>query len=202
MFASCLCVFACGGLSPAIAQTASPQPAPVSELTVESVPPECRVLPDHKPSHDVEYRPGVDVHGKAVVPADINAPLSGLAGRPVVVPLTVDLAQRLQGVSRPDIGMEGTLGFLEIYPDGRVTYDGQDLTSQVHVLCGKKPPESGSSAAVEPDRQIGPDIIESAPVKEIKPAPSGAATAPAQSATPAKKAEPYGEIIKGGAYKD
>lgn len=32
----------------------------------------CLFLDQHTPRADVAYQPGVDVHGKAVVPADLN----------------------------------------------------------------------------------------------------------------------------------
>ena len=172
-----------------------------------NIPPECRVLPEHKASNDVAYKAGVDVHGKPVVPADVNADPMGFSGQTIVVPLTIDLAKRLQNQNIPGINMEGTLGFLEVAPDGRVTYNGQDLTSQVHVLCGKGalddvPPANGHKA---------PDIIEYAPVKETKPAPTKA-PAPVKAVqppsvkpltVPPQKAEPEkGELIEGGDYRE
>lgn len=112
-----------------------------------SVPPECRLLPEHKPDADVTYRPGLDIKGRAVVPADINSHAAPLAERTIVVPLTVDLADRLQGLGSPGLQIEGSLGYLEIHPDGRVSHDGQDWTSQVYVLCGKSAVSSGGQDA-------------------------------------------------------
>ena len=131
-------------------------------------PPECRLLPDHKASADVTYKPGVDVRGKSVVPADINAAPMGLAEQTIVVPLTIDLAKRLSHHTQ-GLNLEATPGFLEIAPSGRVTYNGQDLTSQVHAVCAGNPQETVPPAAAAPDRQTAPDVIESAPVKEIAP---------------------------------
>lgn len=108
-----------------------------SVWAAESVPPECRVLPDHKPSADLAYQAGVDVNGKPVVPADLNAAPSIGTDQTLVVPLTIDLAKQIEGLD-----LKGTPGFLEIGPDGKVTYNGQDLTSQIHVLCGKKPADT------------------------------------------------------------
>ncbi|HEX2753183.1 MAG TPA: hypothetical protein VHP34_08830, partial [Alphaproteobacteria bacterium] len=42
----------------------------------------CRALVRHQPADDVTYKPGVDVHGKPVVEADINA-------APITIPETV-----------------------------------------------------------------------------------------------------------------
>jgi len=122
----------------------------------ESIPPECRLLPEHKASADVAYQPGVDVHGKPVVPADLNAAPMGLDQQTIVVPLSVDLAERLQNQNIAGLQMTGTLGFLEIAPGGRVTYNGQDLTNQIHVLCGQKPAESVPPA----NGQTPPDAVQ------------------------------------------
>lgn len=162
---------------------------------VNEIPPECRILPEHKLDTGVNYKPGVDVHGKPVVPADINAaPIA--VPETMVVPLTIDLAQRLQGMNIPGLQMDSTLGFLEIRQDGRVTYNDKDITSQVYVLCGKKP----DVAPPATDRQTPPDIIEYPPVKEIKPVP----TVPPAAPTPPKKVEeaPKGELIEGGDYAE
>lgn len=132
----------------------------------ENLPPECRLLKDHKPRGDVAYRAGVDARGKLVVPADLNASPVGLAaGQTLVVPLSVDLAKRLQGTGGAGLDMTGTLGFVEIAPDGSVLYNGQDLTGQVHVLCSGQAPDAAPPA----DGQEAPFVVESAPV----PAPSG-----------------------------
>lgn len=168
-------------------------------------PPECRLLPDHKASADVAYKPGVDARGKPVVPADINAAPMDLAGQTIVVPLTVDLAKRL-GHHTKGLALEGTTGFLEIAPSGRVTYNGQDLTSQVHAVCAGNPQETAAPAAAESDRQTAPDVIESAPVKEIAPkAPAAKPVTPPKAPIEAPKPEPepvQGDLIEGGEYAE
>ncbi len=133
-------------------------PAMANEL-----PPECRMLPEHKAQADVAYQPGVDVNGKAVVPADINAAPIAVPER-IVMPLTIQMAQLLQNNNVQGLNLESTLGFLEIEQNGRVTYDGQDITSQVYVLCDKK----HESAVPAADGQTPPDDVEYAPenVKE------------------------------------
>ena len=166
----------------------------------EGLPPECRILPDHKAANDVTYQPGVDVHGKAVVPADINAPPTGLGKETVIVPLTVDLAKRLHNHVQ-GLELEGTLGYLEIAPSGRVTYNGQDLTSQVHALCGEKPQEAAPPPVSEPNRQTAPDVIESAPVKEIAPKPPVAKPVAPPAPQPAPEPE-QGELLEGGEYAE
>lgn len=175
---------------------------PVNAMAQENVPPECRILKDHKPSSDVAYQAGVDVHGKPVVPADINAAPMGLDNQTIVVPLSVDLAQRLQGQNIAGLEMAGTLGFIEIGPGGRVTYNGQDLTGQVHVLCDQNP----QGTAVSADGQTPADAVEYAPVKKKpKGAPAPKPVTPVlkvPEAKPEPKKEPeQGELIEGGEYR-
>lgn len=128
----------------------------LSPLTyaAEGMPPECRLVAAHQPRADVTYTPGVDVKGKAVVPADLNAaPIP--APKVVTAPLSVQLSSRLQGMNISGVEMPAPVGFLEIYDTGRVVYDGKDLTPQVYALCGI----SGKVT----DGQGAPDTIKSKP---------------------------------------
>jgi hypothetical protein len=45
-----------------------------AETTVTIDPSACREVTRHVPDADVAYKPGVDVHGKKVAPADLSAP--------------------------------------------------------------------------------------------------------------------------------
>ena len=171
-----------------------------------TLPPECRFLQAHKPSNDVAYKPGVDVHGKPVVPADLNAAPMGLDQQTIVVPLTIDLAKRIQNNTVQGLELDATPGYLEIAPSGRVTYNGQDLTPQIHALCDEKPQEVAAPAAAKPDRQTASNVIESAPVKEIAPKPAAKPlTPPPAPVIEAPKEEPKpveGELLEGGEYAD
>ena len=136
--------------------------SPAYAQPIESnLPPECRLLTDHKAAPDVAYQPGMYVHGKSVVPADINSPMaSSLANQTIVVPLTVDLARRMQNQTVQGLQLDGNLGYLEIHPNGRVSHNGQDWTSQVYVLCGKQP--------VSGNGQGAPDVINSPANQTLK----------------------------------
>lgn len=172
----------------------------------ETIPPECRILEQYTLSDDANYKPGVDVHGKPVVPADINATPPMAMDGPVVIPLSIDMAKRLQGLNIQGLDMTSTLGFIEVRPGGRVTYNGQDLTPQVHVLCDEKPQET----AVPANGQTPPDAVEYPPVK---PKPKGApapkpvtpnypkAEMPSLKAQEPKKEPELGEQIQGGEYR-
>lgn len=84
---------------------------------------DCRRLERHVPAPDVAYRPGVDVRGRAVPPAD-------LAAQPAIVPerltihLGVDLQRRL-GLPR-DLIADLPLGIIEI-ENGTALFNGRPL---------------------------------------------------------------------------
>ncbi len=103
----------------------------------ETLPPECRMIVNHVPDADVSYQEGVDVRGKPVAPADLNAnPMMDIGKSSIYVPLTVDLAQRMGGLGN-GVQMEGTLGFLEISPSGTVKYNDRDITGDVQAACAE-----------------------------------------------------------------
>src|SRR4051812_10791297 len=55
----------------------------------------CRQLVQHVPADDVTYKPGVDVHGKAVVPADLGGGSNITMPDQVDIQIGIDLADRL-----------------------------------------------------------------------------------------------------------
>ncbi|MGQ0526836.1 MAG: hypothetical protein ACT4OY_02210 [Alphaproteobacteria bacterium] len=94
----------------------------------------CQKLPHHRPDASVAYQPGADVQGRAVMPADINTPVNSTLD-PMQVPVTIDLAQRA-GLGLPaDTEMDAAVAMLDIYEDGRVLYNGQDISSNTRYLC-------------------------------------------------------------------
>lgn len=114
---------------------------PVAMAQDDPVAPECRLLPNHVANDNVAYKAGVDVRGKNVVPADLNASQIELP-ETIVVPLSINLGQNTD-INGTDL--KATTGFLEIYKNGRVTYDGKDVTSQVYAICGQATQSSQKS---------------------------------------------------------
>lgn len=95
----------------------------------------CRALTRHQPAPDVAYKPGVDVKGRAVAPADLPGSAgSSLSTERFEIPLTLDLARRL-GVKVPTAGLPtaGLPGAMEI---GRMTLDGGRLLLNGQPLGG------------------------------------------------------------------
>lgn len=99
----------------------------------------CQQLYVHTPSADVAYKPGVDVEGKPVAPADLPA-ASPAMGAPdyIEVPMTVSLAERLDQPVPEGVKLEGVIGNLRLYKDGRISYNGEDILPQANVMCGKE----------------------------------------------------------------
>lgn len=109
----------------------------------------CQALVKHVPDADVAYQPGIDVRGKAVVPADLPPEQGGVVPltlpQEITIPLTVDLMSflNLNNAALPASAMKRNdlqLGTLTIKGD-QVLYNGQPLTNtqqdNLAVLCLK-----------------------------------------------------------------
>ncbi|WP_236783613.1 hypothetical protein [Azospirillum humicireducens] len=77
----------------------NPGPArdrPVIDLSL------CQRLTRHVPAADVEHRPGIDVNGRPVAPADLPGTAGAQPPIPIDLPLSVDLARRM-GIALPSV---------------------------------------------------------------------------------------------------
>jgi len=127
----------------------------------------CKLRTTYKPSDDVAFKPGVAANGKAVVPADLGGAASALSVPDKVrIPLTIDMAKNL-GLPVP-VGteMQAAFGMLDIYNDGRVTYNGKDITSNAAAICDDKVP----TAPVAPAAAKTPSVSAPAVAKPAAPA--------------------------------
>lgn len=136
----------------------------------------CKPAMAYTPSSDVTYKPGVDVNGNPVATADLNAAPSQvpMQAHYTEVPLNIDLARKLN-ISRP-AEAQMTVASLRIYDDGRVLYNGQDITQQANVVCGR------TTASVPPTPAAPPREVNTMQMPEV-PMPG---TAAPSSTTPAK----------------
>jgi len=99
----------------------------------------CQSVPEYHAPEGVAYKAGEDVHGKPVMPADL-AELGVEMPDVITVPVTADLVKHFssQNVALPDgVKLEPDVGMIEIHQDGRVTYNGHDLSKNVYAVCHK-----------------------------------------------------------------
>lgn len=184
---------------------------PVSLHAQESIEPVCQILEKHTPTSDVAYQAGVDVYGRSVVPADLNAAPSILP-EIIKIPLTLDMAKRMNFLVQ-GLDMEAPLGMLEIHPDGRVRYNDQDWSAPVMTLCGEShkvnQPEttvkSTVQSVIEDDGLPAQDVIKS-DVIDVKPVeaipPQDVTEVNIEQLEVEPPSEPESDIIEGGAYRE
>lgn len=94
-----------------------------------------------------DYTPGIDAYGNAVASADL--PQAGGVQLPeaIEIPMTVDMAQML-GVYLPSgADLPASFGTFAVFTDGKVTYQGRDLTDNAKAVCHNV--EIGMSARQE-----------------------------------------------------
>ncbi len=99
----------------------------------------CQTLTRHRPSADTEYRPGVDVKGRPVAPADLPGSASIGAIDRFDIPVTLDLARRL-GLGVPTGGLRGNtqIGWLTLDAN-RLYFNGQPIgdaaQAELYAYC-------------------------------------------------------------------
>jgi len=117
--------------------TAAPAAAEDAYMSISEA--DCARLARHYPADDVTYRPGSDVRGKPVVPADLNGDPNGGGGLilpdAVVIPIEVDLFERY-GIPANSANFKGDIFIGEVVVDvasGRATFNGQPLESDAEA---------------------------------------------------------------------
>ena len=115
----------------------------------------CKML-ERLTSKNADYVAGVDVHGKPVMPADLDSDPNNI-NNPILVPIQMDLAQRYGLTDLPSSAeLKPTIVNLEIHQDGRILYNDQDISKKVVTSCeqvktdGQKP----ANAVVSGDKII------------------------------------------------
>lgn len=87
---------------------------------------DCQRLLRHEPRPDVEYRPGVDVRGRPVAPADLPGSPRIEVPKEIRIPLGVDLAEKY-GIGDPgEIDATAPIGTVTVR-GGRVFFDGKPI---------------------------------------------------------------------------
>lgn len=117
----------------------------------------CRYVTKHIPDADVAYKPGVDVHGKKVVPADITPPTDYHIEDSMYLRLTLDAAKAF-GLKVPNIPtvkqgnnpnvpavMSETVAGYITFKHGKAYLNNKPLDdagqSQLAVLCRNQKPQ-------------------------------------------------------------
>jgi hypothetical protein len=112
--------------------------ADAQTVTIKAV--DCAQLVQHVPATDVAYKPGVDVHGREVAPADLGGGVTIDVPKEFSIPITVDLQKRLGIPVDPNQfqTQNFTVGTVT-WRDGQGFFNGQPLQSaesaRLAALC-------------------------------------------------------------------
>lgn len=103
----------------------------------------CRWAQRHVAAADVEYRPGVDVNGKPVAPADLPGSNTALVPREIQIGITADIAKRFKVPDSALYAGEAYVGTVAVDTlSNRVTFNGQpidnDAERELVALCAKQ----------------------------------------------------------------
>ncbi|MCE7886002.1 MAG: hypothetical protein DYH13_00660 [Alphaproteobacteria bacterium PRO2] len=109
----------------------------------------CQMLPQYQADPSVNYTPGVDVHGKPVVPGDVNKVLRNNFDA-VEIPVEMNLLHNLNVNAPAGTEIKPTVAVLKVYGDGRVKYNEQDVTQQAQNLCALRQPATPQNNAYAP----------------------------------------------------
>lgn len=107
-----------------------------AQTTLQITESDCSQLVTHVASSDVSYRPGVDVNGNAVAPADLNAQPQIAVPDVISIPVTIDLATNL-GINTPFLARP-TVGEVQTTRDGRVTFNCQPIGGSAQQELAKR----------------------------------------------------------------
>lgn len=125
----------------------------------------CRILDRQNNVKGAAYQAGVDVNGNAVVPADLGGVSAFGLPDVMTIPLDISLQNRLKSLEEFGFDADTSLGVAEIYSDGKVSINGQDITAQTGMLCSKSQ-RIVTSVKEVPAPKVEPIANPAAPVVE------------------------------------
>ena len=118
--------------APVAAPAAAHEKAPVA-ISVAITRADCARLVAHVPDPDVAYRPGVDAHGREVVPADLGGAPRIELPETILIDIEIDLLARFGIPANPVLyDPDAEVGEVA-YRDGRFTFNGQPLQDQAQA---------------------------------------------------------------------
>lgn len=96
----------------------------------------CRQLIAYQPSGDVAYEPNKDVHGRAVVPADVEETSQLEIPDTIGLAITVDQAAKLGLPATIPYKPEAFIGTVIVNKNGDVYFNNKRISqTQIQVLC-------------------------------------------------------------------
>ncbi len=112
-----------------------------------------------------DYKAGVD--GDTVASADLN-PMPMAMPDYIEVPMTIDLAKKM---NLPQVGAEAEMPVanLKIFKNGKVEYNGQDISSNAGTLCGVTEQKSEAVEINKVEPAAGQDQMIAAPSVTMPP---------------------------------
>lgn len=150
--------------------------AQAQEITIEAA---CNLLSPADPK-GAAYQPDVDANGNAVVSADLVGTIPAIA-YPLVIPVEIDTLRLLDSDIADNYvstggNLETDLAYVTMFEDGRIEYNGKDISSNTIVDCKNEPIPEGWIPPRKPKPIVNKTvpaqkkIIEAVPKKDdIKP---------------------------------
>ncbi len=119
-------------------------PATARAETITVTAETCAALAEYLPAPDVAYRPGVDVNGNPVAPADLGGTPQIEVPQDFTIAITVEIARVLGIPAFPDPARpqddtykpEANIGIVT-YKDGRFAFNGQPLQSDAEAALAR-----------------------------------------------------------------
>lgn len=85
--------------------------------------------------YSADYVEGVDAYGREVAPADVASDTPQIVPDTLEIPVRIDVLQAIGIESYGGLDMLPHIGVMRVSKDGRVTYNGRDLTPEFQVIC-------------------------------------------------------------------
>lgn len=108
-------------------------------VTVTITKSDCTRLVKHVPAPDVTYRPGVDVYGREVAPADLDGGARIAVPETIQIVIEVDLQDRFGIPANRDVyAADAMIGEVVVDAEGRATFNGQPLQNEAQVELARR----------------------------------------------------------------
>ena len=112
---------------------AAPDVRAAGKLTVSKK--DCARVVAHASSADVTYKPGTDIHGRKVAPADLGGGSPIKLPREIIIDIGIDLEEKYDLGAGGDYTGTANIGKVKVI-NGRVTFNGQPLGNQEQQAIG------------------------------------------------------------------